>query len=215
MKSRFLAILSAAALALVTSTSHALADDGEKAQSYVQNEHQKLENLLKQPASTSRDEKVTQALNGMVDYEELARRAFGQPCHPSVPGCANHWNELTDEQKGEVKDLLRRLVEKNYRKNLIKTLDYEIAYRGARDLGGGELRIRTEAKSRLRPRDPAVQIDYVVRASGGGYHVVDIVTEGSSLTKNYYDQFHRMLTTPAQGYAHVVKRLNDKLAKHE
>jgi hypothetical protein len=39
------------------------------------------------------------------------------------------------------------------------------------------------------------------------------VTEGSSLTKNYYTQFDKMLSTPDQGYAHVVKKLRDKLAK--
>jgi ABC-type transporter MlaC component len=41
---------------------------------------------------------------------------------------------------------------------------------------------------------------------------VDIVTEGSSLTKNYYDQFHRMLTTQGQGYSYLVQKLRDKIA---
>jgi ABC-type transporter MlaC component len=58
-----------------------------------------------------------------------------------------------------------------------------------------------------------VQVDYVVKPEGSAYRVVDIVTEGSSLTKNYYDQFHKMLTTPGQGYPHVVKKLNEKIAK--
>jgi len=43
--------------------------------------------------------------------------------------------------------------------------------------------------------------------------VVDIVTEGSSLTKSYYDQFHRMLTNAGQGYAYIVRKLNEKLAQ--
>ena len=55
----------------------------------------------------------------------------------------------------------------------------------------------------------------------GTWHVrcrnkhVDIVTEGSSLTKNYYDQFHKFLTTPGQGYPHIVKKLNEKIAKKD
>ena len=64
-----------------------------------------------------------------------------------------------------------------------------------------------------KPRDPAVLVDYIVHGAPGSFHVVDIVTEGSSLTKSYYDQFHRMPTNADQGYAYVVKKLNDKLAQ--
>jgi len=131
-----------------------------------------------------------------------------------LPSCTNHWSELSEPQKKEVQDLLRKLVEKNYKKNIQKTLDYDITYKGAKE-SGGDTRVRTEAKSKLKPRDPAVQIDYVVRPAAGGYRIVDIVTEGSSVTKNYYDQFHKMLTTPEQGFPHIVKKLNEKLAKND
>lgn len=203
-----------ALLALALSTLGGLAAADEAAQTFVQNEHVKVTNLLKQPATASRDAQVTQAMDGMVDYDELARRAFGQPCHPSLPGCVNHWGELSEAQRAEVSGLLKRLVEKNYRKNLTKTLDYEVTYKGTKEMGG-DSKIRTEAKSKLKPRDPPVQVDYVVRGSTNGHRVVDIVTEGSSLTKNYYDQFHKMLTNPTQGYAHVVKKLNEKVAKKD
>ncbi len=209
MKRMRFAVILFAALALPAAAS---ADEG--AQKFVQTEHVRLEALLRQPATAARDGEVTKELNAMVDYEELTRRAFGHPCPPSQPKCTNHWTELTDQQKSEVAGLLKRLVEKNYKKNLIKTLDYDVTYKGQRDMGG-DAKIRTEAKSKIKPRDPAVQVDYVVRPSGPGYRVVDIVTEGSSLTKNYYDQFHKMLTTPGQGYPHVVKKLNEKIAKKE
>ena len=39
------------------------------------------------------------------------------------------------------------------------------------------------------------------------------MTEGSSLAKNYYDQFHRMLTNPEQGYPQIVKKLNEDFIK--
>jgi phospholipid transport system substrate-binding protein len=188
----------------------ASADEG--AQKFVQNEHVKLEKLLRQPASAARDGQVTQTLDTMVDYEELAHRAFGEPCPPSHPSCVDHWKELSKQQQDDVSKLLKSLVEKNYRKNLIKTLDYEVIYKGQKEQGG-DAKIRTEAKSKLKPRDPAVQVDYVVKPGAGAYKVVDIVTEGSSLTKNYYDQFHKMLTTPGQGYPHIIVKLKEKIAK--
>jgi ABC-type transporter MlaC component len=86
-----------------------------------------------------------------------------------------------------------------------------VSYQGASPVAG-DSSVHTEAKSISNPRDPSVLVDYVVHGAPGAFHVVDVVTEGSSLTKSYYDQFHRMLTNPDQGYAYVVRKLNDKIA---
>src|SRR5256885_1280050 len=99
-------------LACLSFSGVALAD--ENAQSFVEKAHVKLTALLKQPASSARDGQVTHELDTLVDYDELARRAFGQPCPAAIPSCTNHWNDLNDAQKAEVSDLLKRLVEKNY-----------------------------------------------------------------------------------------------------
>jgi ABC-type transporter MlaC component len=184
-------------------------------QAYLQAQHQKIFALLRQPASAARDAQISATLDQMIDYQDLARRTFGVPCPEAVPACTNHWDTLTDAQKTEVAGLLQKLVSRNYQKNLIKTLDYDIAYKGSQ-AAGGAVRVRTEATNKQKPRDPPVQIDYVIvaaPAASGSYRVVDIITEGSSLTKNYYDQFHRMLTTPDQGYSYIVKKLNDKIAQ--
>jgi ABC-type transporter MlaC component len=103
-------------------------------------------------------------------------------------------------------------VAKNYRKNLVKVMEFEISYKGFKDTSG-DTRVKTEAKNRLKPRDPAVQVDYIVTGAGGGYKTVDIYTENSSLAKNYYDQFHKMMITPGQGYPYIVTKLNEKIAK--
>ena len=62
-------------------------------------------------------------------------------------------------------------------------------------------------------REPAVRVDYVVKRMGDGFKVVDIVTEGSSLTKNYYDQFRKKMHNPDEGYPNIVQKLKDKIAK--
>lgn len=197
-------------LEVVAFAASAFADPG--AQTFLDAQHQKITVLLHQPASASRDGQVSALLDHMVDYGELARRTFGQPCPDAVPSCTNHWDALAEVQKTEVTNLLRQLVSKNYQKNLIKTLDYDIAYKGTQAQGVAT-RVQSEATSKLKPRDPPVEIDYILLGSSGSYRVVDIITEESSLTKNYYDQFHRMLTTPDQGYSYLVKKLSDKIAQ--
>lgn len=211
----FLIRLAVAAIPVATVTVYATparADEPSDAQAYVQKQNNVIAVLLKQPASASRDSQISATLDAYVDYDELTRRAFGEPC-PITKGCDALWPKLTDAQKSEVTALLKKLVEKNYKKNLIRTLDFEVAYKGAKEGKGGENRVRTEAKNKTKPRDPAVQVDYVVRNAGGGtFKIVDIVTEGSSLAKNYFDQFARMWT---KGYPHIVNKLQEKIAKRD
>jgi ABC-type transporter MlaC component len=205
----FLALAASAAAISFTVSAHA-----SPAESFLQQKHETLEQLLHQPASPGRDAQVNQQLDAFVDYDELARRAFGEPCPPSEPSCEDLWAGYNDAQKSEVKDLLRQLVEKSYRKNLLKTLDYEVTYHGERETGG-DTRVLTEAKNKTKPREPAVRVDYVIRQTSGGLRVVDIITEGSSLTKNYYDQFLKKMHNPDEGYANIVQKLKDKIAKKE
>ncbi len=190
----------------------ASADTGADAQKFVQQQHNEIDGILRAHGS---DDQIYAALDRFVDYDELARRSLGQPCPPEIPACTNHWAELNDAQKTELRGLLRKLVQKNYRKQLQKTLDYEIAYEGVRETPLGDNKIRTQAKSKAKPRDPAVQVDYMVKGATGSFKIVDIVTEGSSLTKNYYTQLSKKLKNPAEGYPAVVKKLNEKINKKE
>ena len=205
--------LPAALLAFSVATIAAAASaDVAGAQTFVEREHGQIKKLVEANAPSAQ---VSRAIDDMVDYDELARRTMGSPCPLTVPSCTNHWKDLNDEQRREVTALLRKLVEKNYHKNLNKTRDYVISYRGAKGQGENLAKIRTEAKSKVKPRDPAVQVDYVIMGAGSNYKVIDIITEGSSMTKNYYDQFHRMLTTANQGYPYLVQKLRDKVNKQD
>jgi phospholipid transport system substrate-binding protein len=195
-------------------TCGAMAYGREGALAFIRKEHERLTTLLRQPASPSRDAQVDSALSSFVDYDEFARRAFGEPCPPARPSCTNHWATLTAKQRAEVTPLLKKLVMKAERKNVLKTIDYEVDYKGERESDAGST-VRMEARSKLKPRDPPLLIEYVVAARGESWHVIDMVTEGSSRTKNYYEQFNRMLSNPDQGYPHVVAKLKENIAKKD
>ena len=206
LRSRTLAILPFS-LAVAASAS-ALAQTPDD---YVKTEHVKLETLLKQPESTSKDSQIATTLDAMVDYDALTKRTFGEPC--PTAGCVDHWAALSPDQQTEMRALIKQLVQKNYKKNLKRTLNYNITYSGSAP-AGSSFQVHTEAKSTVDLREPSVYVDYVLEGSNGGpYHVIDIVTERSSLTKNYYDSFHKYLTTPAQGYPYLKQKVVDKIAK--
>jgi phospholipid transport system substrate-binding protein len=199
------------ALGLLTLAPPAHAED---AQGFIQREHAELERMLRQPPSPARDNEVNRSLDGFVDYDELTRRAFGEPCHSSLPNCEDIWASYDADKQHEVHDLLKQLVENSYRKNLLKTLDFELAYRGQREQGG-DTRVVTEAQDRSKPREPPVRVDYILKQTPNGWRVVDIVTEGSSLTKNYYDQFRKKMHNPGEGYPNIVAKLREKIAKQQ
>jgi len=169
---------------------------------FVKTGHAQLTSLLQQAQSAQRDTQIAAAFDQMVDYDELVKRCFKE-----------HWTELDAAKQAEVTDLLKQIVRKNYQKNLKRTLNYNITYTGQRASGNDTL-VRTQAQSRVNPRDPVVQIDYVIEGGPNGpYHVVDIVAENSSTVTNYYRDFHRFLTTQGQGYPYLVQKLRDKIAR--
>ncbi len=198
-------------LAAVASSAPGFAG-AEDAQSFIEREHQRLFRLLHEPESPSRQTELSKALSGFVDYDELTKRAFGEPCPATEPSCENLWGAYSEAQRAELRGLLEELIRKNYERNLKKTLDYEVAYRGVRD-AGDTTRVMTEAKNSLKPREPAVRIDYVVKQTAHGLKVVDMVTEGSSMAKAYYDQFRKKMHDPNEGYPNIVQKLKEKIGK--
>ena len=98
---------------------------------------------------------------------------------------------------------------------MLKTLDYDVTYRGSARRGRRTRASSRSAKNKLKLREPAVRVDYIVKQTASGTKVVDIITEGSSLTKNYYDQFRKKMSNPAEGYPNIVQKLKEKIAKKD
>ncbi len=184
----------------------------EDAQGFVEREHQRLAKLLREPESPARQTELGKAISGFVDYDELTKRAFGEPCPASEASCENLWSGYSEAQRSELRGLLEELIRKNYERNLKKTLDYEVNYRGVKD-AGDTTKVMTEAKNTLKPREPAVRVDYVVKQTAHGLKVVDMVTEGSSMAKAYYDQFRKKMHEPSEGYPNIVQKLKEKIGK--
>jgi ABC-type transporter MlaC component len=200
-----------AVFALASVSVQAGSDDPQE---FVREQHDRIEQLLHESVSSARDSRIREALGNFVDYDELTHRAFGEPCPRSEPGCEDLWVGYSEDQRVELRNLLEELVRKTVKRNLQKTLDFDVDYRGSRETGG-DFRVMTQAKNRQKPREPPVRVDYIVMQTGSGPRVADIITEGSSLTKNYYDQFRRKMHNANEGYPNIVQKLREKIAKND
>ncbi|MBE7481429.1 MAG: ABC transporter substrate-binding protein [Polyangiaceae bacterium] len=177
-------------------SSPALADDGaEAALKAKQNE---LAAQLKKGKAAD-GKKMDQIFDELLDYDTLAKDSLG-----------SHWDERSDAEKKEFQDVLKRLVKNAYRKNLKKTLNYEVTYEGVLEAKKGVL-VKTVAKNKTNSREEPVHIDYAMHKLDGRWVVGNIVTEGASLVGNYRSQFGRVIKK--NGFAELMRRMKKKADK--
>lgn len=172
------------------------------AQGFIQGKQAQVTDLLRKPASSSRDQQIASVLDGMLDYDRLARESLSQ-----------HWSSLDGGQQKDFTELLKKLVQRNYERNIKNIQGYAVEYLGESPSGSSVIVVKTRAASKTNAREQPVEIDYRLEQTGDAYRVFDIVTEGSSLVSNYRSQFNRIIRK--DGYDALVKRLQDKLAQGE
>lgn len=174
------------------------AAQADAAQRFLEQKHDAVERVMRRPANAQRDATLTRMLTELLDYEELSRRSLG-----------SHWEAQSAEGRAEFVDLLRQLVERNYRNNLQRTLSFEVRYEGA-EARGEETLVRTRARDRNNRRAPAIAIDYLLKREGSAWRVVDLtVDEGLSMVQNYQRQFNRIIRR--EGWDGLMNRMRSRL----
>jgi len=175
---------------------------------FVVNRHRAVMQLLQRrptvgtPEREARDRAVANVLNGMLDIDELARRAL-EP----------YWAPQTPADQQEFTSLLRQLIERNYRENLDGTLGWTVRWEDAvLDDAGTAATVRSTAQSN-NVRERAVTIEYRLQRRGQGWIVYDIVTNGASLVQSYHDAYTRIIRDPTKGFPELLRRLRNRVSQ--
>lgn len=170
------------------------------AEDFVRNKHASLIAQLKKPASPAKNKSIDAMLNGLFDYDKLTKDAL-----------AKHYDGLKPEQVAKLKELLQTLVAKNYKKNIQKTIDYEVKFLGDADApsGAGKL-VRTKVQKKGSKAAP-VEVNYLLYQKNGAWVVYDIETEGSSMVRNYRNQFGK--TIRRDGFDVLIKKLQERVSE--
>lgn len=186
------------ALLFTTLASAASAQSPDAAKAFLEQRHERVNRVLQRSAGAARDRQLSQLLDGLLDYEALSRASL-----------ASHWDEQSESERSEFVSLLKQLVERSYKANLQRTLNYRVDYQSA-EQRGDKVIVRTSARSRENRRAPAVSIDYEMVPAGRGWRVVNVVTDGQSLVQSYRSQFHRILE--ADGWDGLLGKMRERLA---
>jgi len=171
------------------------------AESQIRSKHGELMALLVQPKSPTREDKIGAIMDQVFDFGELAKRSLG-----------DEWNARSDSEKQEFQQVLERLVKQSYRKNLGKTVGWEVAYDSTTKVDGG-VRVPTVATNKTDKRKGPVSVDYVLHEVKGEWKVYDVVVEGSSLVGNYNSQFRKIIRK--HGFGELMMRMKRRAGKGE
>jgi phospholipid transport system substrate-binding protein len=169
----------------------------ESAGGFVRARQAQVTTLLHQPEGPNRERQISQVLDSMLDYQELARRSLAQ-----------HWGERSEKERSDFTNVLKQLVRRSYERNLKNILEYQVEYLGEDATGDGVV-VHTRAVGRSKGDGDPVNIDYEMSKLGDAWRVHDIVTEGSSLVNNYRNQFNRIIRK--EGYPALYDRMQKKL----
>ena len=188
-------LLAALALALTLS----LPAFAAEAENFVKGKHGELTVLVSNAKSAADEKKLDAAFDAVFDYDGLAKATL-----------KDTWDKRTPAERAEFTTVLKDLVRTAYRRNIKKTLGYEVAYNGEQDGEAGRV-VRTVAHNKKNAREEPVSIDYVVHQVDGKWQIFDIVTEGSSLVRNYRNQFRKVIDK--HGFEELLKRMKAKRGK--
>ena len=174
----------------------AMAGD-DSAQGFMKERQTELSTLVRNKTSPENTKKIESAFDAILDYDALAQGSL-----------EGQWSERTDAERREFQDTLKKLVQRAYRKNLDRTASYDVQFDGE-SKAAENIVVKTTAKSRTNAREEPISIDYVVHRAGSAWRIQDIVTEGSSLVKNYRQQFTRIIKK--DGFPELLRRMKNKL----
>lgn len=170
---------------------------------WIETRHAAVNQLLRTTGDAGPGERqraaVSRILNEMIDVDELARRAL-EPL----------WSQRTPAEQQEFVGLLRQLIERNYRNNLDRTVDWTVRYEPEQiNEADGTAVVRTVARSRDDARAAPVSIEYRLRRNGDRWVVYDLVTNRASLVQTYHDSYTRILRE--RGFPELIRRMRNRL----
>ncbi len=142
-------------------------------------------------------ERLKDVINGLMDFEELSRRALGR-----------NWAARTDAEKTEFVDVFRELVRASSVRKLGVHRADSITYRPAQ-VDGTRATVTTVAWKDRR----SAEIVYQMHLVGGEWKAWDVVIDGSSTTRTYRDSFTKEINSSS--FDAMFAKLKERLEQEQ
>lgn len=147
------------------------------------------------PVSDETREELKDVINGLLDFQELSRRALRR-----------HWDERTPEEQARFVDVFRQLIRNSSVQKLEAYTWDSVTYRPA-ETEGDRSRVVTIAHKGRKD----VEIVYLLHRVDGEWKAYDVIIDDSSTLRTYQDSFQREIK--ATSYDAMYQRMVDRLAE--
>ncbi len=158
------------------------------------------ETVLLYTRSGVKDDVIQKEVDALLNYKKISVMALGGTKKGAVRKCEPRCEEF--------EMLLGNLIRQNYLKRLRDADKGSVEYLGE-DKRARASKVTTRVKFNKDGVDQQVEVAYIMRAENGKWQVVDIVTDGVSLVKNYKFEFGQIMRD--EGIDGLIKRLQTKL----
>lgn len=150
---------------------------------------------LKAPErAQERRQLVKQAVNRLLDYEEMGKRTLGR-----------QWQDLAPNQQNEFVELFQQFLSNSYESRFEEYSDEHVQYVGERQKGDF-----AEVRTLLVSKKVHVPLDFRLLRKSGQWWTYDLVVDGISLVKNFRAQFARIIQTSSyEGLREKLKTKTD------
>ena len=142
-------------------------------------------------------ERLKEVINGLMDFEELSRRALGR-----------NWDARTEAQKTEFVSVFRELVRASSVRKLGVHRADSISYRPAQ-ISGVQATVTTVAWKDRR----SAEIVYQMHRVGGEWKAWDVIIDGSSTMRTYRDSFTKEINSSS--FDAMFAKLKDRLEQEQ
>jgi len=159
--------------------------------------HESIQKLKKGKSA----DKLQAEVDSLLDYATLAQTALGG---------ASKYAERCGARCDEFQGLLAKLIRKNYLKRLGSDAKYDLTIVGE-EARTKSTRVTTQIKTTREGKPEVVEVVYKMKQTDAGWRVVDIITDGVSLAKNW--RYECTKVVKEQGIDDLIKRLETKLAE--
>jgi len=148
---------------------------------------------LKQPTSAmERRRQIEHVVKDRVSYEEMAKRALGQP-----------WADLTKTQQKEFVALFVQLLRDTFAGRIDDYTGEQVTYLSEQQEGQF-----AEVKTLLTGDKVDTLLDFRLANRQGNWLVYDVVIDGASIVGNYHAQFTSLIRDLT--YPGLVERMKEK-----
>ena len=146
--------------------------------------------------ATPRPAAVRAVLEGVVDFDEAARRALGP-----------HWQARSDAERAEFVALFKDVMASAY----LATLQTHLGPSMRLVTESEDGRFATVLTQMQRPQGPPAPVEYRMHRRDGRWQIFDVRVDGVSLVAAYRRQFNSIVHTSS--YAALLQRLREYLVQ--